>query len=270
MPGEVSQKLTERSLIVFDLETTGLDTHTDRVVQFGHAEFRNGALLMLQDVLINPCVPIPMAASDVHHIYDSDIADAPTFHTARNDIAKLLFGTDECAAPVLCAYNGIKYDVPLLNAEFGRHSTPTSINALEVLDPLVWLRFYRPDWPSRTLSAVAERLGYVCSNAHRASADANTTGFILYRMIEQGIVPDNVEEAFSMQVKLLAVISDEEKLYGRFLYTDREKRTTLRMGFGKHVGVALDEVPTSYLQWVLRSVDLPPFAAENIRRCVYM
>jgi DNA polymerase-3 subunit epsilon len=268
MPGEASQKLTERSLTVFDVETTGLDTHTDRVVQFGHAAFRNGALIRVHDVLINPCAPIPVAASNVHRIYDSDIANAPTFGTASNDIAKLLFGTDERAAPILCAYNGIKYDVPLLNAEFGRHSTPTSINALKVLDPLVWLRFHRRHWPSRTLSAAAERLGCVCSNAHRASADAETTGTILYRMIEEGIVPDHVEDAFSMQLQLLAFLANEEELYGRFIYTDRENGATLRMGFGKHVGVALNHVPTSYLQWVLRSVDLPQTAESNIRSYV--
>ena len=76
------EKLTERLITVFDVETTGLDTQTSRVVQFGHADFRSGALLRLNDAMINPCTPIPTAASEIHKIYDSDVVDAPTFGMA--------------------------------------------------------------------------------------------------------------------------------------------------------------------------------------------
>ena len=44
-------KITERPLTVFDVETTGLDTSTARVVQFGHADFQKGVLLRLHDAL---------------------------------------------------------------------------------------------------------------------------------------------------------------------------------------------------------------------------
>ena len=264
-PRKVSEKLTERLLTVFDVETTGLDTQTSRVVQFGHADFRNGALLRLHDATINPCTPIPAAASSIHQIYDSDVADAPTFGMARKGIASLLECADERAAPILCAYNGIRYDVPLLNAEFERHCVSTRIDAARVLDPLVWLKFHRRHWPSRSLAAASERFGYRLGAAHRASADAEATGTILCRMIEQGMVPDDVNEAFKTQMDMAALLEHEDQLYGRFLYIDRHDNSTLRMGFGKHVGVALGDVPRSYVRWVLTLSDLPSFASSELR-----
>lgn len=259
-------KITERPLTVFDVETTGLDTSTSRVVQFGHADFRNGTLLRLNDTPINPCMPIPEAASDVHHIYDSDVADAHTFGMASADIARALAGAGEHKAPTLCAYNGTKYDVPLLNAEFERHSVATRIDASRVLDPLVFLRYHRRHWPSRRLGAVADRLG--CSGAdalHRASVDAETTGRVLYQLIKNGIVPDDDEEAWHVQTQMRTVLEHEESLYGHYLYIDRQNNHTLRMGFGKHIGLPINRVPASYLRWVLGLRDLPAFVASEIR-----
>lgn len=259
------EKLTERLITVFDVETTGLDTQTSRVVQFGHADFRNGALLRLHDATINPCTSIPTAASEIHKIYDSDVVDAPTFGMASKGIAEILGGTDERAAPILCAYNGTRYDVPLLNAEFERHCVSIRIDAARVLDPLVWLKFHRRHWSSRSLAAASEHFRYPLSDAHRASADAEATGTILCRMIEQGMVPDDVNEAFATQRDMVAVLEHEDQLYGRFLYIDRHDNTTLRMGFGKHVGAAIMNVPRSYLRWVLTLSDLPSFAVSELR-----
>lgn len=259
-------KITERPLTVFDVETTGLDTSTARVVQFGHADFRKGVLLRLNDALINPCMPIPEAASDVHHIYDSDVADAHTFGMASADITRALAGADGHRAPTLCAYNGTKYDVPLLNAEFERHNVATRIDASRVLDPLVFLRFHRRHWPSRRLEAVAERLGCPSADAlHRASVDAETTGRVLYQLIENGLIPDDDEEAWHVQAQMRTVLEHEESLYGHYLYIDRQNNHTLRIGFGKHIGLPIDRVPTSYLRWVLGLKGLPPFVTSEIR-----
>jgi DNA polymerase-3 subunit epsilon len=254
--------LTARRLRVFDTETTGLDTETDRVVQFGTATFQNGALLRLQDTLVNPCKPIPAAASDVHQIFDGDVEDAQTFGTVGDTFAQQLRQTDDT---ILCAYNGTHYDVPLLNAEFERHCYEFRIDPTRVLDPLVWLRYYHRAWPSRRLAAVAERLDVPLADAHRASADAEATGHVLYRLIEAGIVPDDVEEALAAQAQIVKVLSQEDETYGRFLYVDRENAALLRVGIGKHAGKLLRDVPTSYLRWMLRLPDLPHLAASEIR-----
>ena len=146
--------LTARRLRVFDTETTGLNTEVDRVVQFGTATFQNGALLHLQDTLVNPCQPIPAAASDVHQIYDSDVEDAQTFGLLGDTVAQALSQADDT---ILCGYNALHYDAPLLNAEFERHCYEFRIDPARVLDPLVWLQYYYRNWPSRRLAAAAAR-----------------------------------------------------------------------------------------------------------------
>ena len=144
--------ITARQLRVFDLETTGLNTEEDRIVQFGTATFRNGALLRIDDVLINPCTPIPMEASNVHGIYDSDVEDAPTFGLVGDTVAQTVSQSEE---QVLCGYNALRFDVPLLNAEFERHCYDARIDPDGVLDPLVWLSYHRRHWPSRRLVVAA-------------------------------------------------------------------------------------------------------------------
>lgn len=257
------RSITASPLRVFDLETTGLNTAEDRIVQFGTATFRNGALLRTQDILVNPCMPIPMDASNVHGIYDSDVEDAPTFGLMCDSVAHTVTQSEE---QVLCGYNALRFDVPLLNAEFQRHCYSARIDPAKVLDPFVWLAYHRRDWPSRRLVVAAERFNCPLTEAHRASADAEATGYILNRMIEQGLIPDDVDEALEVQRRLLDALQQETDVYGRFLYNDRENQRLLRIGFGKHVGTLLREVPASYLRWMLKQIpDLPPLAAAEIR-----
>ena len=263
MPPPPPRAITARQLRVFDLETTGLDTATDRVVQFGTATFRNGALLHVEDVLVNPCTPIPMEASSVHGIYDSDVEDAPTFGLIGDTVALMVSQSEE---QVLCGYNALRFDVPLLNAEFERHCYAARIDPDRVLDPFVWLMYHRRDWPSRRLAVAAERFDCPLVAAHRASADAEATGHILHRMMEQGLVPDDVEEALAVQQRLLLALQQETAVYGRFLYIDRDHHTLLRIGFGKHAGSLLRDVPKSYLRWMLQKIpDLPALVASEIR-----
>jgi len=255
--------ITARQLRVFDLETTGVDVETDRVVQFGTATFRNGALLRVEDTLVNPCTPIPMEASNVHNIFDRDVEDAPTFGLVGDTVAHTLAQSEE---QVLCGYNALRFDVPLLNAEFERHCYEFRIDPARVLDPLVWLQYYHRNWPSRRLAAAAARFHVPLADAHRASADAEATGHILHRMIEQGLIPDDVEEALAVQQRLLLALQQEQAVYGRFLYIDRDNHTLLRIGFGKHTGSLLRDVPTSYLRWMLQKIpDLPALVASEIR-----
>jgi hypothetical protein len=113
---------------------------------------------------------------------------------------------------------------------------------------------------------VAERLDVPLTDAHRASADAAATGNVLYRLVERGLIPDNVEEALDTQAYLVKMLVQEDEMYGRFLYIDRETASLLRIGFGKHAGKALHNVPKPYLQWVLQRItDLPHLAASEIR-----
>jgi DNA polymerase-3 subunit epsilon len=68
----IHQLLTlTRPLIVFDCETTGVDTNTDRIVELGFQLWTADGLQKEWRSLVNPCVPIPAGATAVHHITDA-------------------------------------------------------------------------------------------------------------------------------------------------------------------------------------------------------
>ena len=64
---------------VFDLETTGLETKTDRVVEISCVKIHTDMSRELLTLRINPQMPIPEAAAAVHGIRNADVADEPTF-----------------------------------------------------------------------------------------------------------------------------------------------------------------------------------------------
>ena len=247
IPAPISSKISERIVLVFDTETTGLSTASDRVVQLGAAYWRGAAQLgPPRGMLCDPGVPIPEEASKVHGLDSSAVAGAPSFAEVGARFARHLTG--EAAPnvggvpPLLCGYNAIDYDVPLLNAEFARHGVAAHIEPGLVLDPLVWLRYLR--YPaSRTLGNMVRRFGngHDLTNAHAASADAAATGAVLSGLLAEGLIPDDVEAALHEQAQMYAALKAETARYGRYVYVDRDDGT-LRLGFGKHVGLPLHEV----------------------------
>jgi len=134
----------------------------------------------------------------------------------------------------------------------------------------VWLRYHCRQWPSRALGPAAERYSHSLTNAHSASADAAATGAVLSGLLADGVIPDDVDAALAEQARLRALLDAETARYGPYLYTDREDGATLRVGFGKHVGVLLSEAPPSYLRHVLGRFDsLPSAAAAAMREALH-
>ena len=99
-------------IIFFDLETTGININTDRIVEISlHKVYPNGREES-KTIRVNPEMPIPAVASAVHGITDADVADCPTFNQVAKEIAKEIEGCD------LAGYNSnrimaknIKYDI---------------------------------------------------------------------------------------------------------------------------------------------------------------
>ena len=100
-------KLT-RALAIFDLETTGVNVSSDRIVQIAILKVYPDATEEKYMSLINPQVPIPAEASEIHGIYDKDVADQPTFAEVAGDITLFLENCD------LAGFNSNRFDIPLL------------------------------------------------------------------------------------------------------------------------------------------------------------
>ncbi len=170
-------------LVVVDFETTGLSAESDRVLEIGMVCIDAGVVTEVENILINPGIPVPEEASAVHGITDEMLADAPVFSACCERIARRLTGR----IPV--AYNA-SFDAPFLRAEWARAGADaTNIPALspEVtwLDPLVWVREVQKYEKGKKLTDVCARMGIELTAAHRAAGDAEATGKVLLALAPQ-------------------------------------------------------------------------------------
>jgi DNA polymerase-3 subunit epsilon len=140
MPERFLNLKLERPLAFLDLETTGRDPRTDRVVElavlkFAPAEdptrFRNfqadGRPVRFCHHL-DPTIPIPADASDVHGITDADVVGMPTFGAISRQLRRFLEDCD------LAGYHIKRFDLPLLMAEFKRAGVVFSLEGRSILN----------------------------------------------------------------------------------------------------------------------------------------
>ena len=254
--------LSQTPILVFDTETTGLDTQEDRVVEVGACYFLNGERLGHGRAMrVNPGIEIPEGASAVHGIYNSDVESCPDFGTIAPRLVAHFQGEESNGESlVLAGYNAVKYDTPILNAEFRRHGIDFQIDSSRVLDPLIFLQWHHRDWGRHKLELMAQRFGIPLVNAHSASADAKATGSLLHELIKRGTIPATVENAFEAQALHITALDAEYEEFGRMLYRDRESGA-LHLGFGKHSGVPLERADPGYLRWCLENMQNIPAAA---------
>jgi len=191
------------NLAVIDFETTGLAPETDRIVEVGIACFNAGQLTKLKHWLVNPCMPIPEGARNVHGIGDAEVADAPRFEQLAVELVEVL----KDHLPV--AYNAA-FDRAFLHAELeraglnirGDELAPACSSEVEWIDPLVWTRELYRDDSSRKLADIAARLGIALERAHRAASDAETTGRVLLALAER--MPASYSEVIGLQAQYAA------------------------------------------------------------------
>ncbi|MCU0657021.1 MAG: exonuclease domain-containing protein [Polyangiaceae bacterium] len=172
-----------------DTETTGTSAETDRIVEVGIIIGQNGTVQRRYNWLINPRMPIPPRATEVHGISDDDVKDQPSFDQVAAEIFQILHGS------LPAAYNAA-FDRSFLRAEMRRaglgdleNSPPALRNGVEWVDPLVWSRHVNRQERSHKLGDVAARLGVELQNAHRASDDAEAALLVLYRLGRDERVP---------------------------------------------------------------------------------
>jgi DNA polymerase III epsilon subunit family exonuclease len=156
----------ELRYLAFDVETTGLDPKSCRVIELAAFVFDLGhprEPLGSMDRLVNPGVPIPEAARAVHGISDGDVAAAPLFSEIAAEFEALAEGT------ILVAHNA-SFDLGFISMEFAKTGRPAPVN--RVLDSLRLARAAFPGLPSYSLPRLAASLGIVPARSHRALDDA--------------------------------------------------------------------------------------------------
>lgn len=169
----------ERRLVVFDLETTGTDTATDRIIQIAGIVVQPGCLDTEFSHLVNPGRPIPAAVTELTGITDAMVADAPTFAQL---VADGLW--DEFQDCDLAGFNQLNFDVPLLWEEFHRCGRTWNLAGVRQIDVGVLFKELNR---RRLTDAVARYSGAAAAatfatQAHEALADVRATLDVFRRM----------------------------------------------------------------------------------------
>lgn len=231
-------KLT-RPIAFFDLETTGVNIGTDRIVELSILKIFPDGKRETKTMRVNPTIPIPASSSEIHGIRDEDVADAPTFEDIAPNLYIFLHDCD------LGGYNSNKFDVPLLAEEFHRVGYDFDITEKKLVD--VQNIFHKME--QRTLAAAYQfYCGKSLENAHSAEADTTATFEILLAQL------DRYDELKS-DVDFLHTFSkrgNNVDLAGRFVSNDKGE---VLINFGKHKGKTVESVleqEPSYYSWMMR------------------
>ena len=156
----------ERPICFFDIESTGVETETARIIELACIKYNIDGTQEEKTIIVNPEIPIPLEASEVHGITDEDVKDKPVFRQYAQSVRNWFDGCD------LAGFNSDSYDVPLLSAEFeraGLEGINWNPNLLDII------KLYRLLYPN-TLSDVYKRLtGKELEGAHGAVADIKAT-----------------------------------------------------------------------------------------------
>ena len=104
----------KRPIAFIDLETTGINVSTDRIVELSVLKISPNGKEEWMSTRVNPEMAIPPKSTAIHGIKDEDVAKSPTFKEVAKNLAAFLEGCD------LAGYNAIKFDIPVLAEEFLR------------------------------------------------------------------------------------------------------------------------------------------------------
>jgi DNA polymerase-3 subunit epsilon len=230
----------KNSIAFLDLETTGLNIVTDRIVEISIIKINPNGQEEEYTKRINPTIPIPKQASDVHGIFDNDVKDMPTFKEIGKNIAKFIEGCD------LAGYNSNKFDIPMLAEEFLRAEIDIDMRKRKFVD--VQTIFYKME--QRTLIAAYK---FFCdkdlTNAHSANADTKATYEVLKAQLDR--YPD-----LENDIDFLSNFSSHTKnvdFAGRIIYNEKGEE---EINFGKHKGKTVEQVlktDLGYYSWVMNN-----------------
>lgn len=228
-------------IVFFDLETTGTNINSDRIVEICYLKVYPNGNEESKTLRINPEMPIPAESSAVHGIFDADVADCPTFKEVAKSIANDIEGCD------LAGFNSNRFDIPVLAEEFLRAGVDIDMSKRKFVD--VQVIFHKME--QRTLSAAYKfYCGCNLEDAHTAEADTRATYEVLMAQLDR--YPEDLQNDMSF----LADYSSYNKnvdFAGRMVYDDNGVEV---FNFGKYKGQSVSEVlkkDPGYYSWILNS-----------------
>ena len=162
-------------IIFFDLETTGINIASDRIVEISYLKVDLNGNETIKTLRINPGIPIPAKVTAIHGISDEDVKNEPTFNEVAKSLARDFEGCD------LGGYNSVRFDIPLLAEEFLRSGVDIDLKRRKFVDVQVIFMKMEP----RTLTAAYKFfVGKELKEAHSAEADTRATYEVLQAQLD--------------------------------------------------------------------------------------
>lgn len=226
-----------RPIITFDTESTGVDTDKDRVVQIAAIKRFPDGKIEEKNYLINPTIPIPIEASEVHGIYDKDVEGKPEFKQMASAMKNWFFNCD------IAGFNTDSFDCNIMLAEMDRAGLSFldwDCNFVDVM------KLYRHFYPN-TQEAIYERFfGEKLENAHNALVDCAASNRILEKILK-----DNFETEQTPKEIDLFLQADKFRvdMAGK-MYKDTEGVVRWNFSKNKDLPVLQD---SGFIQWFLKT-----------------
>lgn len=243
----------QKPLAVFDLETTGINVTQDRIVEIAIIKIHPDGSETEYYKRVNPTIPIPKESSEIHGIWDKDVADSPTFADLANELAEFIADAD------LAGYNSNKFDIPVLAEEFLRCNHPFDIRGRKFVD--VQNIFHKME--QRTLAAAYQ---FYCQqnmeNAHNALYDTRVTLDVFKAQLQR----------YQDLAKTIDGLADFSR-QGNVEWHDFAGRLAVNAkgqvmyNFGKHKGKTIEEIAETkpgYYGWML-DADFPLYTKQLLR-----
>ncbi|MEE2886530.1 MAG: exonuclease domain-containing protein [Planctomycetota bacterium] len=178
----------KRPLVCFDLETTGLDTYSDRIVEIGLVKLMPDGERLKMVERMDPGIDIPDASAAIHGIRTEDVRGLfgkPRLPHFADSILEFFGDCD------IAGFNTIAYDVPLWLAECRRHEIPFELHGRYQVDAKVIFHVKETGWdrfmmgPRNLTAAVQHYCGRELDGAHSAEHDAEGTLDVLLSQLER-------------------------------------------------------------------------------------
>ena len=238
-----------RPIVFIDLETTGVNLATDRIVEIALVKISPQREKQVKHKLINPQMPIPAASSAIHGITNDAVKDAPTFKEVANELKQFIGDAD------LSGFNSNRFDIPLLVEEFLRAGIDFDVCGRRMVD--VQTIYHMNE--RRTLAAAYK---FYCEkelvDAHSAEADATATWEILESQLLK-------YDHLGRTVDTILQFTGEEKMVDfarRFVFENDVEV----FNFGKHKGKPVCDVlkaEPQYYDWMMKG-DFPLHTKQKL------
>lgn len=241
-----------KPLIIFDLETTGVDVSKDRIVEMYFIKIHPDGKKETMHYFVNPGMPIPKEASDIHGITDEKVANEPTFIELAPKVKQFVIHCD------FGGFNANKFDFPLLCEELSRANIEFDYTKVKFVDAL---RIFHQMEPRNLTAAYKFYCGKTLSDAHSAAADTEATWEIIQAQIDHY---EQLEGNMEFLDKL-SKYSNHVDFAGRFKYNENNE---VVFNFGKHKNIPVKtilEKEPGYYEWMMKG-DFPKNTKQVITK----